>query len=80
MPATAEKKTRTRKTSASAAKPKATRSRKAASKKKVSDKDRYLMISEAAYYLAESQGFKGDRVANWLEAEKQIDKELAKKK
>ena len=40
----------------------------------VSPEQRYLMIAEAAYYHAERRGFQeGDPVADWLEAEKEID-------
>lgn len=40
--------------------------------------DRHRMISEAAYYLAESQGFCGDcDVQNWLDAEVQINRNFA---
>ena len=36
--------------------------------------DREGMIAEAAYYLAERRGFDGgDPVADWLEAEAEID-------
>jgi len=36
--------------------------------------DRESMIAEAAYYLAERRGFDGgDPVADWLEAEAEID-------
>ncbi|MHB8354225.1 MAG: DUF2934 domain-containing protein [Burkholderiales bacterium] len=36
--------------------------------------DREGMIAEAAYYLAERRGFEGgDPIANWLEAEAEID-------
>ena len=36
--------------------------------------DRQSMIAEAAYYLAEQRGFDGgDPVADWLEAEAEID-------
>lgn len=37
--------------------------------------DRHHMISEAAYYMAESKGFCGDyTLQNWLDAEAQINK------
>ncbi|WP_325773025.1 DUF2934 domain-containing protein, partial [Acidithiobacillus ferriphilus] len=30
--------------------------------------ERYCMIAEAAYYIAERQGFDGDCESHWLEA------------
>ena len=37
------------------------------------EEEQQLMISEAAYYLAENRGFAPDReFEDWLEAEKQI--------
>ena len=33
---------------------------------------RYLMVAEAAYYRSERQGFTGDPVQNWVEAEAEI--------
>ena len=57
--------------------------RKAASKgsmiKSVEDvvldpEDRYNMIAEEAYYLAEKRGFEGDLAdADWLQAEAKVD-------
>jgi hypothetical protein len=35
--------------------------------------ERYRMICEAAYFLAEKRGFQGDTVNDWLEAERQIE-------
>ncbi len=41
--------------------------------------DRNLLISEAAYYIAEKKGFTPTQeTENWLEAEKQIEKLLGK--
>ena len=37
---------------------------------------RYCMIAEAAYFIAERQGFEGDCEAHWLEAEREIDRML----
>lgn len=34
---------------------------------------RYRMIADAAYFKAEKRGFTGDVVADWLEAEAEID-------
>ena len=39
----------------------------------VSPEQRELMISEAAFYLAERNGFQGDPVVDWLLAEIEID-------
>lgn len=39
----------------------------------ISPEQRQLMISEAAFYRAESHGFQGDPVADWLQAEVEID-------
>lgn len=33
---------------------------------------RRKMVAEAAYYRAEKRGFRGDPVADWIEAEKEI--------
>ena len=41
-------------------------------------KQRLLMIAEAAYFRAERRGFQGgDPVADWLEAEAEINARLA---
>ena len=37
---------------------------------------RYCMIAEAAYFIAERQGFEGGCEAYWLEAEREIDRML----
>lgn len=39
----------------------------------VTPEERWRMIAEAAYYLAEKRGFAGDSVNDWVEAEKAID-------
>ena len=39
--------------------------------------ERYRRIEEAAYFLAEKNGFAGDSAAYWVAAEKQIDAALA---
>ena len=36
----------------------------------------HRMIAEAAYFIAEQQGFEGDCEAHWLEAEREIDRML----
>jgi len=43
----------------------------------VSAEERHNMIAEAAYYLAEQRSLQ-DAVTDWLAAEKEIDKRLAK--
>lgn len=57
--------------------PAASRSRKAAAKPGVSPEQRYRMIQDAAYYIAERHGFTGDNHAFWLQAEQEIDSQLA---
>lgn len=66
------------------AKPKAATKPKAAVKKapaktsKVSPEQRYNMVAEAAYYIAERAGFSGNAYDYWIEAEAQIAKMLGK--
>lgn len=43
----------------------------------VSAEERYSMIAKAAYYRAEQRSLQ-DAVADWLAAEKEIDKRLAR--
>ena len=43
---------------------------------KVTERERRRMIAEAAYFRAEKRGFSGDPVADWIEAEAEIDREL----
>ncbi len=38
--------------------------------------ERYCMIAEAAYFIAERGGFEGDCEAHWLAAECEIDRRL----
>ena len=38
--------------------------------------ERYCMIAEAAYFIAERGGFTGDGETCWLEAEREIDRML----
>jgi len=46
---------------------------------KVSEDQRRRMIAEAAYFRAERRGFKGgDSVADWIEAEAEVDKRLGR--
>ncbi len=47
-----------------------------AAKPVVSDIERYNRIAEAAYFIAEKNGFAGDSTAYWIAAEKQIAAEL----
>ena len=62
---------------------KQTRRTKAASRpahRAVSDRDRYLMIEERAYYLAEARHFHpGNEHDDWLEAEHFVDAMLGKR-
>lgn len=46
---------------------------------RVSPEERYKMVQEAAYYLAEKQHFVVDSLEVWVEAEKQVDAMLAAK-
>nr|WP_296747814.1 DUF2934 domain-containing protein [Thioalkalivibrio sp.] len=43
----------------------------------VTPEQRYRMIQDAAYFIAERNGFVGDNHAYWLQAEQAIDAELA---
>jgi phage terminase Nu1 subunit (DNA packaging protein) len=44
----------------------------------ISTEERYRMIAEAAYYRAVKRGFAGgDTVNDWLEAQAEVDAELA---
>ncbi len=75
----APKKTTTRKSTRSGGN-KST-SRKTTAKTKASASfstdQRESMIREAAYYRAESRGFCSDPQQDWLEAEEEIDRQLA---
>lgn len=51
--------------------------RRSARTKSISAEERYGMIQTAAYLRAEKNGFSGDPVQYWLEAEKEIDDKLA---
>ncbi|QFX95893.1 DUF2934 domain-containing protein [Acidithiobacillus thiooxidans] len=47
--------------------------------KAVSPEQRHLMIAEAAYYHAERRGFQeSDPIADWVEAEKEVDAMLCR--
>ena len=43
---------------------------------RVPAEERYRMIAEAAYFIAERSGFEGDCEAYWLVAECEIDRML----
>lgn len=52
------------------------RSRKKAPAGEITPEQRYRMIQDAAYFIAERNGFAGDNYAYWLEAERAIDEQL----
>ena len=70
------------KKTSTAAKKKTTRKKaakkKTASKATVTAEQRYNMITEAAYFIAEKHGFMGDSVQFWLMAEAEVDAKLKK--
>ncbi|HPT49004.1 MAG TPA: DUF2934 domain-containing protein [Accumulibacter sp.] len=78
--ATAEKKTPASKTTAVAAEEKPATRRKASAKKaplsSPSAEERYGMVQDAAYYLAEKEGFQGAAVDYWIRAEREIATQL----
>lgn len=78
-PKSSKKKTAKKKT---ASKKKVTQKKsakkKTASKKAPTPEERYLMVTEAAYYIAEKHNFTGDSAQFWLMAEAQIDAALKK--
>ena len=47
--------------------------KKTSRKKVVTSEERFRMINEAAYYIAERNGFAGDDQRYWAEAEASID-------
>ena len=50
---------------------------KAAKTVSVSPEQRWKMIADAAYFIAEKRGFTGgDPAGDWIQAEKQIDSKL----
>jgi hypothetical protein len=58
----------------------ATAAAAAPAKKAVDAKERYKMIAETAYYLAQKRNFApGHEVQDWISAEKQVDAILAKR-
>ena len=59
-----------------AAKPTAAAKPKAASKPVVTPEQRYCMIQEAAYYIAERHGFNGDSAYFWSLAEAEISAKI----
>lgn len=42
----------------------------------VNPRQRYFMIQDAAYYIAENSGFYGSSIEHWIQAEIQIDNHL----
>lgn len=53
------------------------RTTKSSATQGVSDQERYKMIQDAAYYLAEKRGFApGHAQEDWAEAERQVDEQL----
>lgn len=74
--ATPKKPAVAKKPAAAAKAPAKTRARKA-SKPAVSPEERYRMIQDAAYFIAEKHGFTGDNHAFWVQAEQEIDAKLA---
>ncbi|MHB0986062.1 MAG: DUF2934 domain-containing protein [Sulfuricella sp.] len=67
-----------KKSTAAAKKPAAKRT--SGSKPVFTPEQRYLMVAEAAYYRSERQGFTGDPVQNWVEAEAEIEALFSGKK
>ncbi len=43
----------------------------------ISDEERYMMIQEAAYFLAEKHHFHADPSAIWVQAEQEVDALIA---
>ena len=43
----------------------------------VTPEQRYRMVEQAAYYLAEKSGFQGDPAAIWVQAEKDVAAQIA---
>lgn len=60
-----------------AAKPVTKPAAKAASKPAPTPEERYRMIQEAAYYIAERHGFNGDSAYFWSLAEAEINNRLS---
>jgi hypothetical protein len=71
-----KKKAAPRKAPATAAAGSAGKPRKKAGARAVTPEQRYRMIQDAAYFIAERNGFVGDNHAYWLQAEQAIDAEL----
>jgi hypothetical protein len=71
-----KKKAAPRKAPAKAAAGSAGKPRKKAAAPAVTPEQRYRMIQDAAYFIAERNGFVGDNHAYWLQAEQAIDAEL----
>ena len=60
-----------------AAKKPAAKAAVAAKKSAVTPEQRYKMIEEAAYYIAERHGFNGDSASFWSLAEAEINAKLS---
>lgn len=75
-PSTAKSKVAAATTTDAKAPAKATTSKPRATKKALkpalSPEQRYLMVQEAAYYIAEKDGFSGNPAEYWAQAEAQI--------
>lgn len=68
------------KKAATAPKKATTKAAAAAVKSSITPEQRYCMVAEAAYFLAERQGFLGDPVQDWIAAEAEIAAFLKKGK
>lgn len=56
--------------------PAAKRAKAAAVNSAPNPEQRYCMVAEAAYFRAERQGFLGDPIQDWIEAEAEIEAAL----
>jgi hypothetical protein len=65
-----------RKKAAPRAKVAAKKAKPAGKAAKLTPEERYRMIEQAAYFIAERHGFQGDSEAFWVEAEKEVDARL----
>lgn len=49
-------------------------------KQSITPEERQRMIAETAYHIAQQRGFQGDRaMADWLQAEAEVDARFAKR-
>ena len=75
---TAAKKAPAKKAPAKKAAAKKAPAKKAAAKKStLTPEERYQRVQTEAYYIAEQNGFAGDDLIYWLQAEKKVAKELS---